>query len=78
MLSTLVKTLERHGYGELAVGVATFVDESKRVLVELEEAYTAGRYGYTSYSKEDAERAVRTVRRLVELLDGVVRDVKLG
>jgi len=78
LLSTLVKALEKHGYSELAESIISFVDSSRRALIDLEEAYTASRYGYVDYTKEDAERAAETVRRLVNLLEEVVRRVKLG
>ena len=78
LLSTLVKALEKHGYSELAESIISFVDSSRRDLIDLEEAYTASRYGYVDYTREDAERAAKTAQRLVDLLEEVVKHVKLG
>jgi len=78
LLSTLVKALEKHGYSESAESVVSFIDSRRRALIDLEEAYTSSRYGHVDYAKEDAERAVKTVQRLVDLLEEVVRRVKLG
>jgi len=77
LLSTLVKALEKHGYSELAESIISFVDSNRRALIDLEEAYT-GRYGYVDYTRGDVERATKTVQRLVDLLEEVVRRVKLG
>jgi len=78
LLSTLVRALEKHGYRELAESVVSFMDDNRRALIDLEEAYTASRYGHVDYAKEDAERAVETARKLINLLEEVARRVKLG
>jgi len=78
LLSTLVKALEKHGYSELAESIVSFVDSSRRALIDLEEAYTTSRYGYVDYTREDAERAAKTAQKLIDLLEEVVKHVKLG
>lgn len=44
----------------------------------LEEAYSISRYGDIEYSKEDAALAIPLAKEVVNLLEEVCRDVKLG
>jgi len=58
--------------------IVRFVDEHRRALIDLEEAYTEARYGGTSYTRQDAARSMEVAKKLVGLLEEVRRGVKLG
>lgn len=78
LLAVFVKMLEKSGFNDAANSVLDFVDRCRRVLILAEEAYTMSRYGEVSYSVEEARNAVEVAKKLIELLDEVVKVVKLG
>jgi len=78
LLAILVKMLEKNGFNDVANSVLDFVDRYRRVLILAEEAYTMSRYGEISYSVEEARSVVEVAKNLIELLDEVVKVVKLG
>ncbi len=75
LLGALARDLEAQGYAEQARAVRQFVVEYRDVLVMLEDAYIDSRYGEASYDEGDVSKAVEAVEKLMELLEGVVRDV---
>ena len=78
LLAVLVKMLEKSGFNDVANSVLDFVDRYRRMLILAEEAYTMSRYGEISYSIEEARNVVEVAKKLIELLDEVVKVVKLG
>jgi HEPN domain-containing protein len=78
LLGILSRDLKKYGYESMAAEVDHFVDEYRRGLIAAEEAYIGGRYGELGYSEEDSRRLRDVARRLIEVLDEVVEDVKLG
>ena len=78
LLGILSRSLERHGYVELAGEIRSFVGEHRSRLALAEEAYVGGRYGDTSYTRDDVERLIEVARDLITVLDWVVERVKLG
>jgi len=78
LLATLTKALEEHGFNRSAGRLLDFVDENRRVLIELEEAYTMSRYGDVEYRKGEVSQALSVAKKLVDLLEEVRSDVKLG
>ena len=78
LLGMLSRSLERHGYVELAGEIRSFVGEHRSRLALAEEAYVGGRYGDTSYTRDDVERLIEVARNLITVLDWVVKRVKLG
>jgi len=78
LLSVLARDLEEHGFREYAERVMRFVNEYRRVLIDLEEAYTEARYGGISYTQQDAARSLEVARKLVGLLEEVRKGVKLS
>jgi len=78
LLSALARALDEQGFRGYAERVVRFVDEYRRTLIDLEEAYTEARYGGTSYTQQDVARSLEVAKKLVGLLEEVRRSVKLG
>jgi HEPN domain-containing protein len=78
LISILARSLDKHGFNDIANKLREFVEEFRRALILGEEAYTAGRYGEISYNHEEAGEVIRAAEKFVEILDEVVKRVKLG
>ncbi len=78
LLSLLIRELRKYGFNNLADKVMEFIDSFRRVLILVENAYTMSRYSELSYSADEAKLAVDTAQKLINLLEEVVRNVKLG
>jgi len=78
LLGVLSKSLEKHGYTKLVGEIRDLVDEHRSWLILAEEAYVGGRYGDTSYTRDDVEKLIEVARSLIMVLDRVVNRVKLG
>jgi len=78
MLGLLAKSLEAEGFKVHASRVLEFIAQHRDNLIILEEAYSMSRYGDIEYSKDDASLAILIAKSLVNLLEEVCRDVKLG
>jgi len=78
MLGLLAKSLEIHEFNQLAEKLFNFVDENRRLLARIEEAYTMGRYGDVEYTRDDVEKALSLAKELIKLLEEISRCVKLG
>ncbi len=78
LLGVLIKTLDEHCYTRWAEELLRFVDENKRTLIMIEDAYVMSRYGDMEYSSNDVEKALPVAKKLREILESVCKDVKLG
>ncbi len=78
LLGYLARKLVEHGYEWASSSISDFVKENRAILSVLEDAYVDARYGATSFSKEEAERAIGVVAKLMEVLEKVVSDVWMG
>ncbi len=78
LLALLIKSLDEHSYHREAEKLLEFVDKNRRILIMLEEAYTMSRYGDVEYTRSEADRATVIVEELLNLLEEVCRNAKLG
>ncbi|GAB6134777.1 HEPN domain-containing protein [Thermococcus prieurii] len=58
--------------------VAEFVRQNRRILRELEEAYTGARYEPRAYHREDAEELMGFVLEVMDFVEGLVDAFERG
>jgi len=78
LISILATRLEEAGFTSVAERLRDFTARRRVELVMLEDAYTMGRYGRGGYSRHTLDRALAVVRELMELVDGVRRELRRG
>jgi len=78
LLGTLLETLKQHGYNKESEKIKSFVNQYREELILAEEAYIESRYGETCYSEEDVNKLLETSKKLINLLEEVSENVKLG
>lgn len=78
LLSLFVKMLEAQGFKDLANKVLVIVDQNRRLFILAEDAYSMARYGDIGYSREEVDEVVKLAQKLVDVLEEVVKSVKLG
>ncbi len=77
ILGLLARRLAAAGYREEAARLMEYVARERLLLLQAEEAYITARYGI-GYTGEEAEALLGAAARLIELLEEVARNVKLG
>jgi len=78
LLGYLARKLAEHGYRDASTLISDFVREHRALLSMLEDAYIDARYGSTTFSRDDAERAINVVDALIKVLDQVIKLVWMG
>ncbi len=68
LLAVLAGALSSLNKSSLASRIKGFVEENRETLRFIEEAYTGSRYLYKVYEREDAEKSLRVVEKLLNLL----------
>jgi HEPN domain-containing protein len=59
----------------LASRIKGFVEENREALRLIKEAYTGSRYLYKVYEREDVEKSLRVVEKLLNLLEAIEHEV---
>jgi HEPN domain-containing protein len=78
LLGLLARLLDRAEYHNEANRVRDFVADNRGILIDVEEAYIMSRYGERGYTLEEAKKFIDLAKRLINLLEEVAKDVKLG
>ena len=78
LLGFLARRLHEEGFKDEATLLKEFARENRYELAILEDAYLDARYTARSFTREEAEKALSTVSRLVRLLEEVEKRVWMG
>jgi len=71
----LAEALSSLNKSSLASRIKGFVEENREALRLIEEAYTGSRYLYKVYEREDVEKSLRVVEKLLNLLEAIEHEV---
>ena len=75
LLALLAEALSSLNKSSLASRIKGFVEENREALRLIEEAYTGSRYLYKVYEREDVEKSLRVVEKLLNLLEAIEHEV---
>lgn len=78
LLSTLSKLFKENGYSTFANEIENISKEYRDKLIDLEDAYIDSRYEDVNYDKEVAEDLVNFVEIIINKLEEMSKNVKLG
>lgn len=78
LLGYLAKLLRENDYKELADRVEETTRRLRGELISIEDAYIDSRYEDVEYDREDVERLINTAEGIINLLEDIVKNVKLG
>ncbi|WP_369609620.1 HEPN domain-containing protein [Sulfurisphaera javensis] len=78
LLSRLSQLLRENEFSTLADKIDSLSVEYRRILINLEDSYSEARYGEEEYDKSQAEEAVDVVEKIINELEEIAKDVKLG
>ncbi len=78
LLGLLAVLLRKHGFEAIAKRVEDFSENNRYLLIKIEDSYIDTRYGEMQYEESMAREFISIAEKLIELLEGVAKDVKLG
>ncbi|BFI76731.1 HEPN domain-containing protein [Sulfurisphaera ohwakuensis] len=78
LIGQLALELEKNGFSKEAKKLRDFVVRNRDVLFFLEESYIDSRYGEEDFEDRFIDDAIKVVIDLIDLLEEVVKSVKLG
>ncbi|MFP3191014.1 MAG: HEPN domain-containing protein [Thermoproteota archaeon] len=78
LLSYLSKMLKENEYEDLSKKVNELIAEYREQLIRIEDAYITSRYEVAEYHGEDLKSLIEVTEKIINFLEEVVKNVKLG
>jgi HEPN domain-containing protein len=78
LLGYLSKLLKENGYEDLSRKVNELVREYREQLISIEDAYIDSRYEDIDYYEEESKELIGVAERIINSLEEVAKNVKLG
>lgn len=78
LLGYLSKLLKENGYEDLSTKVNELIREYREQLIAIEDAYIDSRYEDVDYYEEESKELIDVAEKIINFLEEVAKNVKLG